>query len=184
MSRTPSDPTTALGAAMRARRGARHGHEVAAELGIDRTGYHRIEIGSRGPAPETAMKLARWLGWPLEEVFAAARRPPGPAPAPDQDAAAPVAPLEAVAIGYRALLLRLPGGAIVGPWTATSEGAMERRSTDGQVMARAITGFGWAMVHGRKDMSTGPAATVEARCDLIDQDLVSKGAQIVATESA
>lgn len=68
-------PTTALGAALIARRAGRAGRVVAEEIGIDHGAYTRLESGKRGPSAPTARALARWLGWTTDEVLDAAEQP-------------------------------------------------------------------------------------------------------------
>lgn len=58
---------------MAERRGLRSRRDVAAEIGIDHAVYHRLEAGTRRPSGETALKLARWLGWTAEQVIEGAR---------------------------------------------------------------------------------------------------------------
>jgi DNA-binding XRE family transcriptional regulator len=72
---TDSTPSTQLGAAMSAKRGARTQGDVATEAGFLQATWSAIERGQNGPSPATAQKLAAWLGWSLERVFAAAREP-------------------------------------------------------------------------------------------------------------
>lgn len=71
-------PKTALSAAMRKRRGDVSGDDVAAEIGVTRDTFYRIERGSHIPSIPTAEKLASWLGWSIGQVIDAAMRPPGP----------------------------------------------------------------------------------------------------------
>lgn len=67
-------PSTALGAAVQARRGERKLRDVAAEVGVTASYLSRIETGAK-PARAAGQALARWLGWTLEEVSKAAREP-------------------------------------------------------------------------------------------------------------
>lgn len=77
MARPSSTPTTALGAAMQAKRGATPGRDVAIEIGIDPAVFYRLETGKRGPSAPTARALARWLGWTTDEVLDAAEQTAG-----------------------------------------------------------------------------------------------------------
>lgn len=74
--RVPLPPTTALGAAMRERRATSTGEEAAGELGIFGNTYYRLERGAHRPSYDTALKLAAWLGWSVEQVMTAATQPP------------------------------------------------------------------------------------------------------------
>lgn len=70
---TPTKPvTTALGAALRARRANRTQEDAAVDAGVQAPTLSRIERGTHRPSIDTAMALARWLGWSVEEVMAAA----------------------------------------------------------------------------------------------------------------
>lgn len=80
MPRPPTPPRTALGVALRARRGTTIGAVAAAGLGLDHDHYYRLERGTHRPTYDTAVKLAAWLGWTVEQVMTAASQP---APAPD-----------------------------------------------------------------------------------------------------
>lgn len=82
MPRPPSPPKTALGAAMRARRGSMIGLTAAEELGLHHDHYYRLERGTHRPTYDTAVKLARWLGWTVERVMDAADQP-APTVVPD-----------------------------------------------------------------------------------------------------
>lgn len=75
--RPPLEPPTALAVALRARR-EKQGQtqrEAAPLIGIDRATLARMERGTHAPSVDTALALARWLGWPLESVLEAARTP-------------------------------------------------------------------------------------------------------------
>ena len=76
MPRPPSNPTptTALGAALIARRAGRGGRVAAAEIGIDQGMLSRLETGARKPSADTARALARWLGWTTDQVLDAAEQ--------------------------------------------------------------------------------------------------------------
>jgi transcriptional regulator with XRE-family HTH domain len=75
MARPPNPPKTALGHALRVKRGAVIGPEVAAELGIEAGHYYRLERGKHRPNTDTARKLAAWLGWTVEQLLDAAEAP-------------------------------------------------------------------------------------------------------------
>jgi hypothetical protein len=52
------------------------GHELPEDralTGISFPTIHRLEHGLHRPSVDTALKLARWLGWTLEEVVEASR---------------------------------------------------------------------------------------------------------------
>jgi len=57
---------------MQARRGPVHGEETAAALGITKGTYHKLERGQHRPSYDTAVKLAKWLGWTTDQVMEAA----------------------------------------------------------------------------------------------------------------
>jgi transcriptional regulator with XRE-family HTH domain len=80
MGRARSGEPTALGAAMRARRGATTLEQLAAELGTTHATLSRLERGEHRPTADTARRLARWLAWSVEQVLDAAD---APAPAPE-----------------------------------------------------------------------------------------------------
>jgi DNA-binding XRE family transcriptional regulator len=69
----PAIPLTSLGAELQRRRGSRDARELAAEIGISRAAYYRLERGSHEPTLDTALALARWLGWTVERVAEAAK---------------------------------------------------------------------------------------------------------------
>lgn len=73
--RPPTIPTTQLGTAVAAARGARSQRQLDAELGVSRGAVGRIESGSHTPSLRTALILARWLGWTVEQVIEAADAP-------------------------------------------------------------------------------------------------------------
>ena len=77
MSRKPNPPKTALGAAIRARR-VTTGEATAEQLGISKVTLYRLERGDHSPTASTALKLARWLGWTMEQVVEAAAAPTTP----------------------------------------------------------------------------------------------------------
>jgi hypothetical protein len=43
---------------------------------MDRGNYYRLERGTHRPSYDSAVKLARWLGWTVEQVMEAAAAPP------------------------------------------------------------------------------------------------------------
>ena len=65
--------TTKLGAAIRARRGKSGQIATASDIGIPQATLSRIEAGRTMPAIDTALALAKWLGWHIDEVYAAAK---------------------------------------------------------------------------------------------------------------
>lgn len=71
--RPPTEPRTALGAAIRARRGERSAEDVAGEIGIRANTIYRIERGETVPSDRSARALAVWLGWSAGQVRSAAR---------------------------------------------------------------------------------------------------------------
>ncbi|MBL8616324.1 MAG: helix-turn-helix domain-containing protein [Deltaproteobacteria bacterium] len=60
---------------MRARRGASIGEEAALVLEVTKGTYYKIERGTHAPSLATALKLAKWLGWTVEQVVEAAGQP-------------------------------------------------------------------------------------------------------------
>lgn len=60
---------------MRQRRAGRDGEDAASELGIDRGTLYRLERGTHAPSTTTALALAKWLGWSVEQVLEAAGEP-------------------------------------------------------------------------------------------------------------
>jgi plasmid maintenance system antidote protein VapI len=66
---------TALSSALLARRGSSDQRAAAAEIGIPPTTLSPIERGRQKLSTETALKLARWLGWTMEQVVEAAGQP-------------------------------------------------------------------------------------------------------------
>ena len=63
---------------MVAARGARPLTAVAAEMGLTYHAISGLERGRSGPSGATALKLARWLGWTVEDVLIAATKPVRP----------------------------------------------------------------------------------------------------------
>jgi DNA-binding XRE family transcriptional regulator len=69
-------PSSALALAVSERRGSRTQAEAAAEVGVTQRTMSAVERG----APlslDTALKLGRWLGWPVERVVEEAGKPAG-----------------------------------------------------------------------------------------------------------
>lgn len=75
MARPLGQVSTALGVAIRSRRGGEDQGEAAAKSGIARTTLSRLERGTHAPSTTTALALARWLGWTVEQVLEAAAEP-------------------------------------------------------------------------------------------------------------
>lgn len=76
---TPSKkPTTALGYALRNSRDGRSQDYVSAKLGLTGATFSRIERGLNQPTYDTAVAIAKWLGWTIEDVYAQARTEIGP----------------------------------------------------------------------------------------------------------
>ncbi|MBL8619177.1 MAG: helix-turn-helix transcriptional regulator [Deltaproteobacteria bacterium] len=77
MSRPVLPPRTTLGAALRTRRAATAAdqHAAAAEIGVPQATLSRLERGKHRPSADTARKLAKWLGWTIEQVLEAADTP-------------------------------------------------------------------------------------------------------------
>lgn len=73
--RKPKDVSTRLGAAIRLKRGGRSQRGAEEDLGLARSALARLERGDNTPSYPTALALARWLGWSVEEVMAAAGEP-------------------------------------------------------------------------------------------------------------
>lgn len=83
MPRPPPTPSTALGVALQERRAGRTSAEVAPAIGVDSSTLLRFERGANRPTYDTAVKLAAWLGWTVEQVMAAAVAPAPPASNPE-----------------------------------------------------------------------------------------------------
>lgn len=75
MPRPPRPVGSRLGAAVRQNRADRSQGELAAELQVTAQTVSRLERGSHQPSLDTAVKLARWLGWTVEQVVEAAGQP-------------------------------------------------------------------------------------------------------------
>lgn len=67
--------STALGIAIRSRRGVLEQQDAALAIGLPRTTLSRVERGTHRPTYDTAVKLAAWLGWTTDQVMEAAGRP-------------------------------------------------------------------------------------------------------------
>lgn len=65
---------TKLAAEVRRRRGDRSLPVTARDVGVSHPTILRLEQGGR-PSLDTAVKLARWLGWTVEQVVEAAEQP-------------------------------------------------------------------------------------------------------------
>lgn len=46
------------------------------EVGVSYVTLSGLERGTHRPSADTARKLARWLGWTMEQVFEASGKPP------------------------------------------------------------------------------------------------------------
>lgn len=68
MPRRPAHPTTQLGVAVQAKRGAAPLRALGDELGLNDTTLSRIERGTHRPSLDTARALAAWLGVSVEDV--------------------------------------------------------------------------------------------------------------------
>lgn len=60
---------------MRAARGVEDQDAIGVKLGVSRPTLSRLERGTHQPSADTALKLARWLGWSMEQVMEAAKAP-------------------------------------------------------------------------------------------------------------
>lgn len=76
MARPTSPVTTRLGQSIRAHRAPLSQEEAGGVCGIPAGTMSRVERGVHRPDTDTVVKLARWLGWTMEEVVAAASQPP------------------------------------------------------------------------------------------------------------
>ena len=68
-------PPTLLAVALVSRRDGRKLAEVVAEAQVPSTTLSHLERGTHLPSADTALKLARWLGWSMEQVMEAAKAP-------------------------------------------------------------------------------------------------------------
>ena len=73
MPRPPPIPSTALGVAIQKHRGALKQEEAAQIAGIPRPTLSRLERGTHRPSYDTALALAKWLGWTVERVMEASQ---------------------------------------------------------------------------------------------------------------
>jgi len=69
----PPPPKTALGLAIREKRGTTSSVVVATEIGITHTTLLALEQGKYRALVDTYVKIARWLGRSVEWVIEAAR---------------------------------------------------------------------------------------------------------------
>ena len=69
----PSKPTiTRLGQALRKKRDHLSTVGAGDQCGVPGSTLTKIERGAHRPSYDTALKLARWLGWTVEQVMEAA----------------------------------------------------------------------------------------------------------------
>ena len=68
-------PDTLLAAEVARERGALTQAEAAQAAGLTQRTWSAVERSVHRPSADTALKLARWLGWTVEEVLEAADRP-------------------------------------------------------------------------------------------------------------
>ena len=73
MPRRRATPTTALAAAIQARRGASKLRDIADEVGISWATLARLERGGGVQKIATRSAVARWLGWTEEQVIEAVK---------------------------------------------------------------------------------------------------------------
>jgi DNA-binding XRE family transcriptional regulator len=67
--------STPLSTALKARRADQSLAETGRELKLSHQTLMRLERGTHQPSTDTAVKLARWLGWSVEQVIEAAKAP-------------------------------------------------------------------------------------------------------------
>ena len=194
MPRPASVPTTALGAAIQAKRGETPGHEAAAALGLTPAGLYRIERGERRPAIDTALLLAPWLGWTVARIAEAARQPADAlsaeeraalagAPLPPQDTPTldpePVAEVVPVLspdeLVKRALLL--PDGRTLSAWGPGPAGLLVRSGCGALAVAAGPT-EAWVRIGGVAYRDREAGRSVEERQREVDAFLVREGAQV------
>lgn len=60
---------------MRAKRGNQSLQQAAGDAGVPFSTLSRIERGTHAPSADTALALARWLGWSMEQVMEASKTP-------------------------------------------------------------------------------------------------------------
>jgi DNA-binding XRE family transcriptional regulator len=75
MPRPRKGEPTALGVAVRRKRGVRSLQVLAEELELTYSTLSNIERGAHAPSMATARVLAKWLGWTVGQVFDAAETP-------------------------------------------------------------------------------------------------------------
>lgn len=75
MGRPAPTPGSLLGAELQSRRAGRPSTEIAPEVGVTHSTWLRIEKGKHRPTYDTAVRLAAWLGWTVEQVMEAAKAP-------------------------------------------------------------------------------------------------------------
>jgi hypothetical protein len=73
MPRRRATPTTALAAAIQAKRGNAKLRDIADEAGLSWATLARLERGGGVQKIATRMAVARWLGWSEERVIEACR---------------------------------------------------------------------------------------------------------------
>ena len=197
MARPASNPTTALGTAMRLKRGAQAGHAVAQALGTDSGVYHRLETGKRTPSLDTALLLAPWLGWTVARIAEAARQPADALsaeeraalagqetdPAPQETAAASEETIQPVQetvspdeLVKRALLL--PDGRTLSPWGPGPAGLLVRSGCGALAVAAGPT-EAWVRIGGVAYRDREPGRDSYQRALALDAWLLEQGAQPV-----
>ena len=77
MPRRRATPTTALAAAIQARRGASKLRDIADEAGLSWATLARLERGGGVQKSATRLAVAWWLGWTEEQIADAAKTAPG-----------------------------------------------------------------------------------------------------------
>lgn len=75
MARPDPLPSTALGVAIQAKRAGMTQESAALALGLSGVTLSRLERGAHRPTADTAVVLAKWLGWSVEQVIEAAKEP-------------------------------------------------------------------------------------------------------------
>jgi DNA-binding XRE family transcriptional regulator len=75
MPRPRGAPKTALGVALISRRAQESLFRVADQTGLTYSTLSNLERGTHAPSLATALKLAKWLGWTVEQVVEAAGQP-------------------------------------------------------------------------------------------------------------
>lgn len=76
MPRRRATPTTALAAAIQAKRGNAKLRDIADEAGISWATLARLERGGGVQKIATRLAVARWLGWDEEQVIEAVKTAP------------------------------------------------------------------------------------------------------------